>query len=229
MGGNNRMTVFHNITVSYLDAALSAGSNRIRIDGIRFETCPFTATQTTGGRYNLMYVDDCAFNNASPITFTGSVYGAATTSVNCTFNNCSIEVNSGAVQKFELSRVTFKNTTCYGMYFKNSDAYFFNCDLGSGCNFVNDAASAGGWFEFTGCKIDTMVLNDPTSESVLATAFASDNENVQIHGTFYGNTAPGSINYWGRMRPGTLYYCNSDSKLYVKTGAVGTNTWAAQT
>jgi hypothetical protein len=73
-----------------------------------------------------------------------------------------------------------------------------------------------------------MAANDPTSESVLATAFASDNENVQIHGIFRGVSAPNGINYWRRMQPGTLYYCFGDGKLYVKTGAVGTATWIAQ-
>lgn len=226
MGGTQRMTVFHNITVAFLDAACSAGANRLRIDGIRFETCPMQFIITTGGRYMLVYIDDCAFNNVSPIKTQGSVYGSATTMCNIAFNNCSIEVNVATTQLFELSRVTFKNSTCYGMYFKSSDAYFFGCDIGSGCNFVNDAASVGGWFEFTGCKIDTMALNDPTSESVLKTAFASDNENVQIFGNFHGYTAADSINYWGRIQPGAMYYCHADGKLYVKTGAVGTNTWS---
>ena len=227
-GGRGRMTVFYGVAVSLLDASLiPATVNRFRMDGIRFETCPLTFTCTGASRTLLPVLDDCPCNSNSPIVTTGRTYGAATTMVNLEIRNMNIDCNTSS-QLFELSRVSFWNATLLGLYFKNSDAYCFGCDISSGCNVVNDATSGGGWFEFNGCKIDTMTLNDPTSESTLATLCGSGNENVQVFGTMHGVTAPGSLTNWGRFQPGANYFCHGDSKLYVKTGAVGTNTWAAQ-
>jgi hypothetical protein len=225
-GGRGRMTVFAGTGTSSftVDATAIAGTSRFRMDGIRFETVPVTFTKPNAGGTLVVTVDDCPMNSNSPVHTHGYTYGAASTMVNIEFSNLNMDHNT-ITQTFQLSRVTFRNCTLLGMYFQDSDAYFYGNDISSGCNFVNSATSAGGWFEFAGNKIDTMVLNDPTSESVLATAFASDNENVQIHNIFHGYTAPGSISYWGRIQPGALYFCNTDSKLYVKTGAVGTNTW----
>lgn len=227
-GGRGRMTIFKSGSLGLLDAAISSGVHRFRMDGIRMETCPVTFTCTTGGKTLLAVMDDCPCNSASPIVTLGNSYGAATTMVNLELRNMNIDCNTTS-QKFELARVSFWQVTCLGLYFKNSDAYFFGCDISAGCNVSNDAASGGGWFEFQGCKIDKMAANDPTAESTLKTLCNSDNENVQIHGPFSGVTAPASINYWGRIQPGAMYICHTDGKLYIKTGAVGTNTWAAQT
>lgn len=224
-GGRGRMTIFKSGSLSLLDAAISAGVHRFRMDGIRMETCPVSFVCTTTGKTLLAVMDDCPCNSASPIITKGEAYGAATTMINLEIRNMNIDKNA-APQLFELSRVSFWNSTLLGLYFKDSDAYFFGCDISCAANVVNDAASSGGWFEFQGCKIDQMAANDPTSESTLATLCASDNENVQVHNRFCGATAPGSIDHWGRMQPGALYFCHSDSKLYVKTGVVGTNTWA---
>jgi len=227
-GGRGRMSIFKSGTLGLLDAAISTGIHRFRMDGIRMETCPVTFTCTTNGKTLLVVMDDCPCNSASPIVTLGETYGAATTMVNLELRNMNIDCNTTA-QKFKLARVSFWQVTCLGLYFKNSDAYFFGCDISAACNVVNDAASTGGWFEFNGCKIDRMASNSPTSESTIKTLCASDNENVQIHGNFCGYTAPASISYWGRIQPGAMYFCSTDSKLYVKTGAVGTNTWTAQT
>lgn len=224
-GGRGRVTIFASCALTMLDASIPAGVNRWRMEGIRFETSPVSLLCTAGTHTLVATIEDCPMNSASPMVVTGNTYGTATLMVNLEIRNMNIDCNVGTTQLFRLARVSFWNCDLLGMYFRDSDAYFGGCNLSSACNFVNDAASTGGWFEFFGCKIDTMALNDPTSESVLATAFASDNENVQIHNVFHGATAPGSINYWGRIQPGALYFCNADSKLYVKTGAVGTNTW----
>lgn len=227
-GGRGRMTIFKSGSLSLLDAALPASSvSRFRMDGIRMETCPVTFTCTSAGKTLLPIMDDCPCNSASPIVSTGRAYGAATTMVNLEIRNMNIDCNTNS-QMFTFSRVSFWNSSLLGLYFTSSDAYFFGSDISSAANVVN-AGADGGWFEFNGCKIDTMALNDPTSESTLATLCGGSNENVQVFGTMHGYTAPGSLTNWGRFQPGTLYFCHTDSKLYVKTGAVGTNTWSAQT
>ena len=209
-----------------LNANIPSGTQRWRMEGIRLNTSPLSLLCTASGHTLVPVIDDCPMDGNSPLVVTGNAYGAAATMVNLELRNLNMDHNTIS-QLLQLARISLWNCTLLGMYFKNSDAYFGGCDLSSGCNFVNDATSGGGWFEFWGCKIDTMALNDPTSESILKTAFASNNENVQIHNVFHGYTAPASIDYWGRIQPGALYFCNTDSKLYRKTGAVGTNTWAA--
>jgi hypothetical protein len=223
-GGRGRMTIFTSGSFNIRDADLAAGVNRFRVDGIRFETCPVNFICTSATKTLVVEMDDCPCNGASPINTQGNAYGAATTMVNLAIRNMNIDHNTNA-QQFQLSRVSFWNSTLLGLYFLDSDAYWEGCDLASGCNVVNSAASVGGWFEFGGCKIDTMVANDPTSQSVLATLCGSNVENCQLHGTMHGAALPGAIANWGRWQPGTYYYCHSNGNMYVKTGLVGDNTW----
>jgi hypothetical protein len=227
-GGRGRMTIFKNGALNLLDASIPAsGVHRFRMDGIRLETCPVTFVCTTNGKTLLPVMDDCPCNSNSPIVSTGEAYGAATTMINLELRNMNIDKNTSA-QMFTYTRLSAWNCSLLGLYFTSSDAYFFGCDISSACNVVN-AGADGGWFEFNGCKIDTMALNDPTSESTLATLCGGGNENVQVFGTIHGATAPSSLTNWDRFQPSTLYFCHSDSKLYVKTGEVGTNTWTSQT
>jgi hypothetical protein len=225
-GGRGRVTIFSGITLTMADASIPAGVNRWRMDGIRLESSPINLLCTTAGHTLVATLDDCPLNGNSPIITKGNAYGSGTTMVNLEIRDMNIDKNA-APQLFELSRVSFYSSNLLGMLFKDSDAYFLGCDLSSGCNVVNDAASAGGWFEFSGCKIDTMALNDPTSESVLATLCGSGNENVQVNCTMRGAADPNGIANWARFQAGALYFRFADAKLYRKTTDVGVNTWVA--
>jgi hypothetical protein len=218
-GGRGRITVFHNIGLSLLDAAMTTGTQRLRMDGIRFETCPliFTAASHTMS----VILDDCPVNNASSIAFTGTSYASRSA---LEIRNLNIDNNTTSML-YKFAQVSFWNSTLLGLYFEDADAYFFGCDIAATCNAVN-AGVAGGWFEFNNCKIDQMTVGDPASESVLATFGVGGSENIQVHGAFTGETAPGSVAAFIRMRAGTQYFCHNDAKLYVKTADVGTNTWA---
>jgi hypothetical protein len=223
-GGRNRMTIFKSGALNLLDASIPAGGvHRFRMDGIRMETVPVTFVCTTNGKTLLVCMDDCPCNGSSPLVTTGEAYGAATTMINLELRNLNLDKNS-APQMFTYTRLSAWGCTLLGMYFTSSDAYFYGCDIGSQANVVN-AGADGGWFEFNGCKIDTMALNDPTSESVLATLCGGGNENVQVHGTMHGYSLPTSLTNWSHFQPGTYYFCHSDNKLYLKTGIIGVNTW----
>jgi len=226
-GGGGRVTIFAGTgasSVGLLDAAIAGGQYaRIRLDGIRFETCPVSLICTTTGKRLSAVIDDCPMNGNTPLVVTGEAYGAAATMVQLELRGLNLDRNA-APQMFTFARVSFWQCQLMGMYFTDSDAYFFACDFTAGCNFVT-AGVAGGWFEFQGCKIDRMLPNDPTSESVLFTAFTGGNENVQVHGNFCGATAPGTIGGFIHMQPGAIYFCSADDNLYVKTGLVGVNTW----
>jgi hypothetical protein len=228
-GGRGRVTIFTDTPVTMADADIPAGVNRFRMDGIRFETSPVSFLCTTGAHTILAVMDDCPCNSNSPIVTTGNTYGSATTMVNLELRNMNIDKNTNA-QMFTLTKLSAWNCTLLGLYFTDSDATFFGCDIGSACNVVN-AGVAGGWFEFNGCKIDTMALNDPTSESTLATlcGAGTGNENCQVFGTMHGVTSPNGAANWSKFQPGTYYFCHGDSKLYIKTGIVGDATWTSQT
>ena len=218
-GGAGRATIFHNVGVSFLDAGMVSGINRLRIEGIRFETCPIIMTAST--HQMVVTMVDCPINGVSSIKFTGTSY--ATYSA-LEMINLNIDNNTTA-NLYKFAHVSFWSCTLLGLYFEDSDAYFNGCDISSGCNCVN-AGVAGGWFEFNHCKIDQMTTGDEASESVLATFGVGGSENIQVHGSFTGLTAPGSVSAFIRMRGGVQYFCTTNYKLYVKTAAVGTNTWA---
>jgi len=223
-GGRGRVTIFSGCAVTMLDAAIPAGVNRWRMEGIRLQyTSPLTLLCTAETHTLVATIEDCPMDGNSPLVATGNAYGAATTMINLELRNLNLDHNTIA-QMFTFCRVSFWSCTCLGMYFTDSDAYWFGCDLSSGCNVVN-AGVAGGWFEFNGCKIDTMALNDPTSESVLATLCGGGNENVQLFGTMHGAADPNAIANWARWQPGALYYRHANSSLYAKTGVVGDATW----
>ena len=217
-GGAGRVTIFHNIGVSFLDAGMVSGVNRLRIEGIRFETCPII--MKAASKQMVVTMIDCPINGASSLKFTGTSY--ATYSA-LEFRNGNIDNNTTAML-YKFCRVSFWNSTLLGLYFNDADAYFNGCDISSGCNAVN-AGVAGGWFEFNHCKIDQMIIGDEASESVLATFGAGGSENIQVHGAFTGLTAPASLATLNRFRAGTQYFCTTDFKLYVKTALVGTGTW----
>jgi len=217
-GGSGRATIFHNVGVSFLDAGMVSGVNRLRIEGIRFETCPIIMTAST--HQMVVTMIDCPINGASSLKFTGTSY--ATYSA-LELRNLNIDNNTTAML-YKFAHVSFWNCTLLGLYFEDADAYLFGCDISAGCNAVN-AGVAGGWFEFNHCKIDQMTVGDEASESVLATFGVGGSENIQVHGAFTGLTAPGSVAAFTRMRAGVQYFCTTDFKLYVKTALVGTNTW----
>jgi hypothetical protein len=226
-GGKGRMTIFAGMAVTMLDASIPAGINRWRMEGIRLETSPLTLLCTAAGHTLVAVLDDCPCNAASPIITLGNTYGAAATMVNLEMHNMNIDCNA-APQLFRLSRVSFWSVTCLGLYFRDSDAYFFGCDISAGCNVVNDALSVGGWFEFNGCKIDVLVLGDPTSQSVLSTLCGSSNENVQVHGLIRGDQAPNLMTNPQCYQPGTLYYAHGTQQLFTKNTDIGVNGWLAQ-
>ena len=217
-GGAGRVTVFHNIGVSFLDAAMTSGVQRLRLDGIRFETCPIIMTASS--HQMSVVLNDCPINSVSSIKFTGTSYSTYST---LELRNLNIDVNTTA-NLYKYCRVSFWQCQLLGLYFEDADAYFFACDISADCNAVN-AGTAGGWFEFNHCKIDQMTVGVPASESVLATFGVGGSENIQVHGAFTGETAPGSVTAFTRMRAGTQYFCHNNGKLYVKTADVGTNTW----
>jgi hypothetical protein len=218
-GGRGRVTIFTSVGLSFLDAAMTTGTQRLRIEGIRFETCPliFTAASHT----MVVTLEDCPINGASSIAFTGTSYASPSA---LEIRNLNIDRNTTA-NLYKFCQVSFWNSTLLGLYFEDADAYFFGCDIGASCNAVN-AGTAGGWFEFNACKIDQMTAGNEASESVLATFGVGGSENIQVHGKFNGYTAPGSVTAFTRMRAGTQYFCTTDFKEYVKTALVGTNTWA---
>jgi hypothetical protein len=218
-GGRGRITVFHNMGFSLLDAAMTTGTQRLRIDGIRFETCPLIFTAAS--HVMSVILDDCPINGASSIVFTGTSYASRSA---LEIRNLNIDHNT-VLNLYKFAQVSFWNSTLLGLYFEDADAYFFGCDISAGCNMLNTGV-AGGWFEFNACKIDQLIAGDSTSESVLSTFGVGGSENIQVHGSFVGQTAPDSVAAFINMRAGTLYFCHADAKLYVKTADVGTNTWA---
>jgi hypothetical protein len=217
-GGRARVTVFHNVGISFLDAAMTSGTQRLRLDGIRFETVALI--MTAASHVMSVVLDDCPINNASSLVFTGTSYGSPS---GLEIRNLNIDRNTTAML-YKFCQVSFWNAQLLGLYFEDADAYFFGCDIGASANCVN-AGTAGGWFEFNHCKIDQMTVGDPASESVLATFGVGGSENIQVHGAFTGKTTPGSVAAFTRMRGGTQYFCHDDMKLYIKTADVGTNTW----
>lgn len=219
-GGAGRVTVFHNVGVSFLDAAMTTGTQRLRLEGIRFETVALILTAAS--HVMSVAIIDCPINSASSIKFTGTSYAAPSA---LELRNLNIDNNTTA-NLYKFCQVSFWNCTLLGLYFQDADAYHFGCDISSGCNMLN-TGSAGGWFEFNNCKLDQMTLGSEVSESVLATLGVGGSENIQVHGgPFVGYTAPGSLASLIRFRAGTEYFCTTDFKLYVKTALVGTNTWA---
>lgn len=217
-GGRSRVTVFASGSLNLLAASLS-GTSRMRVEGIRFETCPVRLINAAAVNTIVATFIDCAFNGNSPITTTGNEYGSAAKMVNAEFRDCSIENNTTS-QKFELSKVTFVNSMCLGMYFTNSDAFFQGCDLAVAANVVN-TGTAGGWFEFYGCRFATMAINDATSLSVLNTLCGGGSESVWIYGGIItGATAnPNTISNWANINGGALYLSTAagSEKLWVKT------------
>jgi hypothetical protein len=217
-GGRGRVTIFTSVGLSFLDAAMTTGTQRLRIQGIRFETCPLILTAAS--HTMSVVIEDCPINSASSIAFTGTSYASPSA---LEIRNMNIDRNTNAMY-YKFAQVSFWNSTLLGLYFEDADAYFFGCDIGSGCNAVN-AGTAGGWFEFNHCKIDQMTTGAENSESVLATFGVGGSENIQVYGAFVGETAPGSVAAFTRMRAGTQYFCHNTAKLLVKTADVGTNTW----
>jgi hypothetical protein len=218
-GGRGRVTIFTGVGLSFLDAAMTTGTQRLRLEGIRFETCPLI--MTAASHVMSVVIEDCPINGASSLAFTGTSYVSPSA---LEIRNLNIDRNTNAMY-YKFAQVSFWNSTLLGLYFEDADAYFFGCDIGATANCVN-TGTAGGWFEFNNCKIDQMTVGDEASESVLATFGVGGSENIQVHGKFNGYTAPASVSAFTRMRAGTLYFCTTDFKLYVKTAVVGTNTWA---
>ncbi len=225
-GGRGRVTIFSGGTFGVAaGTGLPTGVSRIRVDGIRFESVTLSFINADAAKTLLVVMDDCPLNGGSKLIVTGYDYdGTVTHMTHLEFSNANIDNNTQNL--FTNANMTFINSTLLGMYFVDSNGFFYGGQLSSACNFSSAGSTKGNWFEFAGIKIDTMVLNDPTSESVLAAtnAFVA-NANVQIHNVFHGVTAPASITSFTYLQPGALYFCNSDSKLYAKTGIVGANTW----
>ena len=221
-GGRSRLTTFTGGAFAFqqIAAQAAAGVSRIKLTGIRFETCglvlDFSADAT---KTVVLELDDVSMNGASPF----NILGFSNANRNVAWRAKGSDFAGNNILTY--AQGDFKASELYFNTFRDGAFDFWNCIFPNAATLATDPASTNGIYRFWGCYMGRTADNE-VAESLLS-YFARATESVYWYGgPLLGASDPNTLAQLAGVQKGALYVTTA-GVLYIKTAAIGTNTWAA--